>query len=139
LGVGLAVGLSNGGAHSNPPLASAHGLFPHRLFSNNAFGGVKNANPIRLVAAAAQVPGRKSFTWTVPGLRSGTEWLYVDCTGGRVTVDIGAGESSTPCRGVGGVTGWAVAVSPGPTITVRVGARQAHRWGAAIYQGQGGF
>jgi hypothetical protein len=139
LGVGLAVGLSNGDGHSNPPLASAQGLFPQRLFSSNAFGGAKNQNRIHLVAAAAQVPGRQSFSWTLPGLRSGTEWLYVDCTGGRVSVEIGAGATSAPCRGVGGVTGWAVAVAPGPTVSLRVGARQSHRWGVAVYQGQGGF
>jgi hypothetical protein len=137
LGVGLAVGLSNGGKPSNPPLASTQGLFPRRLFAANAFGGLKNENPVHLVAAAAQVPGKQSFTWTLPTLHSGTEWLYVNCNGGRVNIDVDAGATNAPCRGIYGVTGWNATPGQSQTITVRVAAHQAHRWGAAIYQGQG--
>jgi hypothetical protein len=134
LGVGLAVNLSNGGKPANPPLASVQGLFPRRLVASNAFGGVNNAGPIHLVAAAAQVPGKQSFSWTLPTLHSGTAYLYVDCTGGRVSIDAAAGATDAPCRGIGGVTGWNVAPGQRQTITLRVAARPAHRWGAAIYQ-----
>ena len=138
LGVGLGVGLSGANGSSNQPQAPARGLFPQRLFASNEFGGPKNHVPIHLVAAAAQVASQRSFCWTFPGLPSGTGWLYVHCTGGRVGIDFGgASVTSASCHGLSGVTGWAVAPSNGQTTTVRVSARQAQRWGAALYRGRG--
>jgi hypothetical protein len=137
---GAAVSLSTRNSSAgNSPLASARGLFPQHLFANNVFGGPKNQIPTHLVAAVAQVPGRQSFTWTLPEVRSGGEWLYVYCTGGHVSVIIGASTTSGPCRGITGVTGWNASPVPGQTITVRVDAPQSTRWGAAVYLGRDGI